>query len=44
MLPISQHVPLSGYDDVALFEWRRQWHWLDTKTYKYVIIASLNSE
>ena len=23
---------LSGHDDVALFEWRRQRHWIDTKT------------
>ena len=38
------HVSLSGHDDVALFEWRRQWHWIDTKNYRYVIIASLNSE
>ena len=21
-MPISRHVPLSGHDDVALFEWR----------------------
>ena len=30
----------SGHHDVALFEWLRQWHWIDN----YVIIASLNSE
>ena len=22
---------ISGHDDVALFEWRRQWRWIDTK-------------
>ena len=31
-LSISRHMPLSGHADVALFEWRRQWGWIDTKT------------
>ena len=43
-LSISRHVPLSGHDEVALFEWRRQWHWIDTIIENYVIIASLKSE
>ena len=34
---------LSGHDDVALFEWRRQWHWINTEIKNYVIIASLKS-
>ena len=37
------HVPLSGHDDVALFEWRVN-DIESTKNYKYVIIASLTSE
>ena len=37
-------MPLSGHHDVALFEWRRHWHWIDTKLHNYVIIASLNSK
>ena len=36
-------LPLSGHDDVALFEWRRQWHWINTEIKNYVIIASLKS-
>ena len=24
-------LPLLGHDDVALFEWRRQWHWINTE-------------
>ena len=23
-------LPLSGHDDVALFEWRRLWRWINT--------------
>ena len=38
------HVSLSGNDYVALFEWRRQWRYIDTKIDNYVIIASLKSE
>ena len=40
-LPISRHVPLSGHHDIALFEWHRQWHWIDTESDNYVIITSL---
>ena len=29
----SRHVPLSVHDDVALFEWRRKWRWMDTKSF-----------
>ena len=29
---------------VALLEWRRQWHWIDTKLDNDIIIASLKSE
>ena len=43
-LPISRHVPLSGPHDVALFEWRRQWHWNDAKFDNDVIITSLKSK
>ena len=35
---------ISGHDDVELFEWRRQWYWIDTKLYNKVKIASLKSE
>ena len=42
-LSISRHVFLSDNHDVKLFEWRRQWHWIDTKIDNYVIIASLSS-
>ena len=27
-------LPLSGHDDVALFEWRRLWRWINTKIKK----------
>ena len=43
-MPFSRHVPLSGHVDVAFFKWCHQWHWINTKIYKYVIITSLNSE
>ena len=37
-------LPLSGHNDVALFEWRRWWRWMNKKkNKKYVIIASLKS-
>ena len=38
---ISGHVPLSGHDDLAHFEWRRLWHWINTKIENYVISARL---
>ena len=41
---ISRHVPLSGHNEVALFERHCQWHLINTKINNYVIIASLNSE
>ena len=39
-----RQVPLSSHHDVALFEWRRQWHWIDTKLDNDVILANLKSE
>ena len=34
---------LSGHDDVALFERRRQWRWINKEIRNYIIIASLKS-
>ena len=42
-LAISQHVSLSGHDEVAHFEWRLQWRWID-KNDNSAIIASLKSD
>ena len=41
---ISQHVPLSGHDDVALCELRRQWLWIDTKSIitSYLLVWRVN--
>ena len=41
-LSISPNVPLSGYDDVALFEWRRQWRWMDTKNRSLRLVWRVN--
>ena len=30
-------LPLSGHNDVALFEWRRKWRWINTKIENYII-------
>ena len=38
------YVSLLGHAEVAFFKWRRQWRWIDTKIYNYIIIASLKSE
>ena len=38
------HVPLSSYHDAAMFKWRSQWHWIDTKIDNDVIIAGLKSK
>ena len=43
-MAISQYVSLSGHDDVALFEWRHQWRWIEAKIDNYVIIIGLKSE
>ena len=44
MLGISQHVSLSGHDDVALFERHCEWRWINMKIVNYAMIASLKSE
>ena len=44
MLSSSRHVPLSCHDEVALFEWRRLWRWINKNIENYIIIASLRSE
>ena len=42
--PDKRCLPLSGHYDVALFKWRCQWHWIDTKLDNDVIIVNLKSE
>ena len=37
-------MPLSGHHDVALFEWRRQGNWIDSKIKHFVKISSVNGE
>ena len=41
---INSVVPLSCHDDVALFEWRCKWRWINTKIENCVIISSLKSK
>ena len=41
---ISRHVPLSGHNDIAFFEWRCKWRWINTKIENYIIMASLKRE